>query len=378
MLKKGAEMQRENSLVLMTIFKHIEDPRIDRNKLYPLDEIILVAFATILSGGETYVDMHDFGTSKLAILRELLPFSNGVPSEDTFERVFSILNPKQFVECFAEWVNYIREKNNENVISIDGKKLRRSGSKTQRPLHVINAWAHQNRLVIGCLPVDSKSNEITMLPEILKLLSLKKTTVTLDAMGCQLSVTHQIVDAGGDFAISLKGNQGSLHEDVKLFFEEEKTADNIETYRADTEKNHGRIEMRSYGLCTKIAWLKKRHPQWPIKAIGCATAIRIIGDKKTSETRYFILTLTDVQKFAHAVRAHWEIENALHGVLDITFHEDNSRVRDRNAATNLAIIRRVAVNILEKDKTPKRSKRRKRLIAGWDDSYLKSMLTTHF
>jgi predicted transposase YbfD/YdcC len=370
-------MLSQENLMFMRIFKPVEDPRIERNKLYPLVEILLVAFATLLSGGETYTDMEDFGKSKLTVFRELLPFENGIPSEDTFERVFNILNPKQFEQCFVEWIEFIREKN-EAVIAIDGKSLRRSGSRKKRPLHVVTAWANQNKLVLGCYPVDEKSNEITAIPEILKLLSLRGSTVTLDAMGCQLDIAKQIVESGGDFVISLKGNQGSLHEDVKLFFEQEiqdKSSNRTDIYYTETEKNHDRIDKRTYGLCNKIRWLTARHPGWPFKGIGFVESIRINNGKESKEVRYFITTHKDVQKFAYAVRSHWGIENLAHGFLDITFHEDNSRVRNRNAAYNLAVIRRMAMNTLEKDTTPKRSKRRKKLISGWDDVYLKDMLT---
>jgi predicted transposase YbfD/YdcC len=372
-------MLPQENLMFMKIFKHVEDPRIERNKLYPLIEILLVAFATLLSGGETYTDMEDFGNSKLMILRDLLPFKNGIPSEDTFERVFNILNPKQFGQCFVEWVEFIREKN-EAIIAIDGKSLRGSGSHKKRPLHMVMAWANQNKLVLGCTSVDEKSNEITAIPEILKLLSLKGATVTLDAMGCQVGIANQIVESGGDFVISLKGNQGSLHEDVRLFFEQEmqhKLSNKIDVHYTETEKNHDRIDKRTYGLCNKIRWLNTRHPHWPLKGIGFVESIRIIRGKESKETRYFITTHKDVRKFAYAVRSHWGIENSAHGLLDITFHEDNSRVRNRNAAYNLAVIRRVAMNTLEKDTTPKRSKRRKKLISGWDDAYLKDMLTKH-
>ncbi|CAN5214756.1 ISAs1-like element ISEc1 family transposase [soil metagenome] len=367
------------SLIVISIFKPVEDPRIDRNKLYPLEEILLVAFATTLSNGDSYADMHDFGLSKLDFFRTLLPFKNGIPSEDTFERVFSLLNPKQFEECFIEWINFIKKDGNGEIIAIDGKTLKRSGSRSIKPLHMVNAWACRNRLVLACKTTDEKSNEITAIPEVLKLLSLKNTTITLDAMGCQTKIAQQIIDGSGDFVISLKGNQGNLHDDVKSFFELEDPLknDHIEIHQ-ETTKDHGRIEIRTYGLCEKIKWLKQRNPNWNmINGIGFVTSRRIINDRETQETRYYICSFKrDVNKFAEAARLHWGVENNLHWLLDITYREDYSRVRDRNVATNLAILRRIAINKFEMEKTIKRSKRRKRLLAGWDESYLKTLLFT--
>lgn len=365
------------SLIIISIFKPVEDPRIDRNKLYPLEEILLVAFATILSGGDSYVDMHDFGLSKLSFFKTLLPFENGIASVDTFERIFSLLNPKQFEECFLEWVNFIKKDGNNEIVAIDGKTLRRSGTNGRKPLHMVNAWACRNRLVLGCKTVDEKSNEITAVPEVLKLLCLKNTTVTLDAMGCQTKTAQQIVDGGGDFVISLKGNQGTLHDDVKTFFElkDPLKNDSIKIHQSTT-KDHGRIEIRTYGFCGNIKWLKKSHPSWNmINGIGFVTSRRIIDNRETKETRYYISSFKkDVNRFADAAQLHWGVENNLHWLLDVTYREDYSRVRDRNAATNLAILRRIAINKFEVEKSVKRSKRSKRLLAGWDESYLKTLL----
>jgi predicted transposase YbfD/YdcC len=366
-------------LMIVHIFKPVEDCRIDRNKLYPLDEILLVALATILSGGETYTDMHDFGNGKLSFLKTLLPFEHGIPSEDTFERVFSLLNPKQFEKCFAEWVNALKEHGNSEIIAIDGKTLRRSGSKQLKPLHVVNAWACHNRLVLGCKATEEKSNEITVIPEVLELLSLKNTTVTIDAMGCQTAIVDQIVEAGGDYAIALKSNQGSLHDDVKTFFtlEDPLKNDSIQIIR-NSEKNHGRIEIRTQGFCGNVTWLRKLHPRWKsIKGIGFVSTTRITGSKETNETRFFICSFDrDVNRFAEAIRLHWGIENSLHWVLDVLYREDDSRVRNRNAAANLAILRRVALNKVESETTLKVSRRRRRLRAALQDDYLKTLLFT--
>lgn len=373
--------------MFMNTFQELVDPRIDRKKLYPLQEVLLVALATILCGGETYDDMRLFGVSKLAIFKTLMSFKNGIPSKQTFERVLELLNPKEFQQCFSVWVsNLTREC--PDVISLDGKTLKGSAKPSRgiKPLHIVEAWATKNRLVLGNCVVDEKSNEITAIPKVLRLFSLKGSIVTIDAMGCQTSIAQQIVNQEGNFIISLKGNQGLLHEDVKTFFKLE-AKNNFKDVPVDlyktAEKDHGRIEIRKYGFCSQVDWLKKNHPQWSmIQGIGFVTSTRIIGNKETEETRYYISSLnSDVQTFAHAIRSHWGIENSLHGVLDITFSEDSSKIRHKRAAENMAIIRRIGVNLLELSKShtvEKISKKGMRLKAGWDDTYLKSVLTQQF
>lgn len=368
------------SIIFINIFKNITDSRIERKKLYPLTEILLVAFATILGGGETYTDMEDFGNAKLETLKELSDFKNGIPSEDTFARVLELINPKEFQKVFMEWVATLMQQN-ETIIAIDGKTVRRSGSPTNKtkPLHLLHAWAANNRLTLGFQKVDEKSNEIKAIPEILKLLSLKGATVTIDAMGCQTAIAQQIVDQGGNFLLSLKGNQGNLHKDIKFFFESDQNDKNIIKFTTESKKGHGRIEKRTYGLYTKINTFKQLHPQWSmLESIGFVSLKRIIGTKTTEETRYYISTLTDAQKFAEASRKHWGVENSLHWVLDVVFHEDDCRIRAKNAVENIAIIRRAALNLITLDTVSKRSKRLKRLKAGWDDEYLKKVLTQQF
>lgn len=370
-------MNSSNDLVIVKIFNEVEDPRIreTKNKLYPLEEILLIAFATLLSGGENYEDMHNFGKAKLEFFKTLLPFKNGIPSPDTYERIFGLLNPKQFEKCLSEWAKHLELNYDEEIISIDGKTARRSGSKGIKPIHMVNAWANKNKVVLSCKAVSEKSNEITAIPEVLKMLSLKGVIVTTDAMGCQHTLANQIVDEGGDYVFALKGNQGTLHDDVRTFFELEKNNLNIALHQT-IEKDHGRIEKRKYGFFSDITWLKKMHPSWhTINGIGYVESKRTIADKTSEETRYFIISKDlGVVKFATAVRTHWGVENSLHNFLDVTLHEDYSRVRNRNAAVNISIMRRMAVNKIGEKKDPKRSKRTMRLVAGWDNDYLKSLL----
>lgn len=369
------------NLVMMKIFNELEEPRNTKTKnfLYPLEEILLVAFATLLSGGVTYADMRLFGRSKLDFFRTLLPFKNGIPSQDTFEEIFSILNPKKFEQCLIDWITYLKLNYNDEIIAIDGKALRRSGARTTKPLHMVNAWAHKNKVVLCCKAVSEKSNEITAIPEVLKMLSLQGTIVTMDAMGCQVNIADQIVDQKGDYVIALKGNQGTLHDDVKVYFEHEKTSKkkNEKLFMHETlEKDHGRIEKRKYGFCTDVSWLKNFHPEWhTIHGIGYVESQRTVNDKTSLETRYFIVSKDiGVAKFAEAVRVHWGVENSVHNFLDVSLSEDYSRVRNRNAAHNLAIARRMVINGIEKNKLAGVSKRGMRLKAGWDNDYLKSLL----
>lgn len=324
--------------------------------------------------------MEDFGNAKLDLLREFFSFKNGIPSEDTYSRIFELINPQEFQKCFTRWVASIKTMD-EKIIAIDGKTLCGSASPANKikPIHLVHAWAGNNRMTLGFKKVDEKSNEITAIPELLKMLSLKDTIVSIDAMGCQVAIANQIVDEAGDFVISLKGNQGALLDSVKTFFDLDRKSDEIEHIFEEPEKHHGRIERREYGLCTNINWLKKEHPQWSmLKSIGFVTAKRTIGSKVTQETRYIISSSKDLAKIANASRMHWGVENSLHWVLDVVFNEDNSRVRSKNAAENLALLRRAALNVVTLDTKTKRSKRLKRLRAGWDDVYLKKALMQQF
>jgi predicted transposase YbfD/YdcC len=370
-----------NGLVLIKIFSNMEDPRntTTKNFFYPLGEILLVALATLLCGGSTYKDMKVFGEAKLDFFKTLLDFKNGIPSEDTFEEVFGLLNPKQFEQCLREWIDYLQLNYKDEIISIDGKTARRSGSKSAKPIHMVNAWANNNRVVLCCKAVSEKSNEITAIPEILNMLSLAGTVVTTDAMGCQYEIGDQIVEQGGDYVLALKGNQGTLLEDVETFFEleaaDKKKNTDIKLHET-LEKDHGRIEKRKYGFYSNVEWLRILHPRWKtMHGIGYVESTRIIDEKTTKEIRYFIVSKDfGAIRFGEIVRAHWGVENNLHNFLDVSLVEDYSRVRSRNAAINLAIVRRIVINKIEKNKEPKLSKRSMILKAGWDNEYLKTLL----
>jgi predicted transposase YbfD/YdcC len=365
-------------------FSVLPDPRVDRTKKHRLVDILFIAICTIICGGEGFTDMELFGQAKQQWLRRLLELPHGIPSHDTFGRVFSRLDPEAFGQCFLGWSAALHEATQGEVIALDGKTLRHSFDTAagQAALHLVSAWASNNGVALGQLKVDGKSNEITALPALLRLLEVKGCTVTMDAMGCQKELAGQIVQQQGDYVLCLKGNQGSLHEETRYFFEEAKAMGwrgLPHRYAQTTEKDHGRIEIRRCWMVEEVAieWLERKD-QWPgLASIAAIEAERRIGTKKTKETRYFISSLRgDVTQLMEAARKHWGIENSLHWVLDVTMNEDRSRIRKDHAPENLALLRRLALNLIRKTKPPKASVRGSIKKAGWDDSFLAAILVS--
>jgi predicted transposase YbfD/YdcC len=364
-------------------FSVLPDPRVDRTKKHLLTDILFIAVCTLICGGEGFTDMEVFGEAKAEWLRGLLELPHGIPSHDTFRRVFCALDPEAFGACFRRWSEALHAATEGGVLALDGKSIRHSFDVASgRPaLHMISAWASGNGLALGHLKVDGKSNEITALPELLRLLDVKDRVVTMDAMGCQRALARQITEQEGDYVFCLKGNQESLHEEVQDFFEQAHAGDwqgVAHSSHESVEKDHGRIETRRCWMVTEAAmrWLE-RSEQWPgLKSIAAVQAERRLGDRVTRETRYFISSLSgSAQQLADAVREHWSIENSLHYVLDVTLHEDASRIRTDNAPENLATLRRLALNLVTQAKVPKASVRRRIKRAGWDNAYLEALLT---
>lgn len=338
-------------------FSILPDPRIDRTKKHNLIDILFIAVCTMICGGEGFTDMEDFAETREEWLRKYLELPGGVPSHDTFRRVFSVIDPDAFQECFVRWSQSLHEATKGEVIALDGKTIRHSfDTASGKPaLHLISAWASENGLALGHVKVDDKSNEITALPKLLEMLDVKERTVTMDAMGCQKELAEQIVDAGGDYVLCVKGNQVSLHEDVAWFFSECEDFKGVDhTYYESVEKDHGRIEVRKcWAVEGEAKWLGFGEEWKGLKSIAAVKGERTIAGKKSTETRYYISSLPgDAKKIALAVREHWAIENSLHWVLDVTMNEDMSRVRKDNAPENLATLRRIAINMVKKDKTP--------------------------
>ena len=358
-------------------FDKVPDPRREtENKLHTLSDILCIALCAVLSGMDDWESVVEFAQAKVDWLRQFLPLPNGIPSHDTFGRVFSLIDPEAFESAFFEWVAQARIGGEGiNQLAIDGKAVRRSHrGKAGRALHLVHAWACEARLLVGQRKVDAKANEIVAIPEVLALFDLTGVTVTIDAMGCQKAVAEQITQAGGDYVLALKGNQGTLHEDVRLHMES--VADKQpEGQVAKVEKDHGRIETRRIWVSDRTDWLSQKS-DWPgLRTLVMVESIREIGEKTTTERRCYIASLpADAERIGQVVRAHWGIENSLHWVLDMAFNEDQSRARAGHAAENLAIIRRYALNLLRQDKQSKLGVKNKRLRAAYDDAFRANVL----
>jgi predicted transposase YbfD/YdcC len=354
-------------------FEGLEDPRTGNAGLHDLYELLVIAFCTVLCGGQSAVDMALFARSKEPFLRGFLELKHGLPSHDTFSRLFRLLDPEQFRATFQRFMARFSEAH-QGVVAIDGKVPRRSfdSASGKSPLHMVSAWGCEQRLVLAQIATDAKSNEITAVPKLLEMLSLNGTIVTADALNCQREIARQIVDQGGDYALALKGNQGTLHEDVSTFLDDPASA--VSTAKPTVDGDHGRIETRTATVSTDIDWLQKDH-HWPgLAAIGKVVRTRETAGKTTTEAAYYLLsTPLSPERFNQVVRSHWGIENSLHWRLDVVMNEDQDRSRLGNSPYNLAVLRHMALNLMQKD-TAKGSLRGKFKRAGWDDAYLARLL----
>ena len=356
------------------VFAALDDPRTGNAKRHLLLEILLIALCTLLSGGASCADMALFGRAKRAFLAEFLTLPHGVPSHDTFSRVFRLRDPAQFRACFMAFMRRFARTCPGGVVTIDGKTLRRSFDRAAAasPLHLVSAWAVEQRLVLGQLAVDGQSNEITAVPRLLAMLALKDTIVTADALNCQRAVAEQVLRRGGDYVLALKGNQGTLHDDVRTFLDDPATPLACHT---ETDAGHGRIEIRHARVSHDVAWLREHHA-WPgLAALGKVVARReVVGGGTTVETRYYLLsTALGPDRFNQVVRLHWDIENGLHRVLDVVPDEDGARNRKDHGPENLALLRRLALN-LAKLEPSQGSMRGKLKRAGWDNAFLARLL----
>jgi len=361
-------------------FSCLEDYRIERHKKHELIEVIVLSITAIISGAEGWKDIVDFGECKLEWLRQYVPLKNGIPVDDTVARIISGISDKGFQDCFQSWIKSVVEATDGEIISIDGKTHRRSHDKKskKKALHMVSAWANKNNLVIGQVKTREKSNEITAIPELLKVLELKGCIVTIDAMGCQEKIVEDIVDNDGGYPIAVKGNQGHLYDSIIDFFDTAECSafKNINVqYKETVGKGHGRIEIRRYWISDNLESIYDTKKWKGLTAIGMVESERHEGDKSSIERRYFILSFFEIALFANAVRSHWGIENKLHWVLDMTFREDESRIRRGNATHNLGVIRNMALNLLKKEKM-KRSLKGKRLKAAFDDRYRDKVLSS--
>lgn len=367
------------TVVFLSHFKDLEDPR-QRGKItYPLDEILLLCLLAVLAGAETFVDIALFGSKKLGLLRRFRPFKDGTPAHDHLGDILAALDAEQFQRCFIAWVA-AQTGTAQGVIAIDGKTSRRSGQKkgNQAPIHMVSAFAARQRLVLGQVKVAEKSNEIIAIPRLLDMLNIEGAIVTIDAMGCQRDIAQKVVDKKADYVLALKGNQGSLREDVELFVAEQTAAgfrDTTISRDQTVDGDHGRIETRTTTVIHDAAWLRERH-DWPgLNAVVMVESTREGDNKVERETRFYITSLVLMADLlGPIIRSHWAIENSLHWVMDMIFRDDECRVRTDHAPANFAAIRHMAHNLI-RNAPGKGSLRLKRKTAGWDDDFLASMLT---
>lgn len=365
-------------------FSKVNDPRIDRRKEHKLIDMIVISICAVICGAEGWTDIENFGNSKQPWLKTFLELPNGIPSHDTFGRVFSMLDAQQFQLAFYEWVLAVNEIVHGQIINIDGKRL--AGSEDnflgKRAIYMVSAWAEENEIVLGQRKVGEKSNEITAIPELLKLLAISGCIVTIDAIGTQTQIAKTIVEAQADYVLSVKENQGHLFEDISVLFAVDQAHDfkyaNLERHQ-ETNKGHGRIETRECWSTSDPAYLNliRDRENWVgLRSIAMVVSTRRVGDKQTKKIRYYISSLPgDPKRLLHIVRRHWAIENELHWVLDVAMNEDHSRVRKDQAPENLAVLRHIALNLLKQEKTAKGGIHAKQLQAAWKEDYLLKVLS---
>lgn len=370
---------------IVECFGTMPDPRMERTRRHKLVDILVIGLCSTLTIGGSFSDMVVFGRGRRDWLGTFLELPNGIPSRDTFNRVFSAIDPDAFLACFVKWVQGICPALAGDTVAIDGKALRRALDEGAAIPYIVSAWASESGLVLGQVKVDEKSNEITAVPELLEALDLEGCTVTLDAMGCQKDIAAGIVGKRADYVLALKGNQGNAHAEVGEFFADAvppcatRCADTADQEAMDfhqtVEKDHGRIETRRYWQSTDIGWFQDKALWKKLRSFGMVEAIRTVKGKSSIERRYYLSSLPlDAERFAKSVRGHWGVENPLHWSLDVTFREDDSRARSRNAAHNLATLRRIALNLLKRNPIKKLSLNLTRKEATFNLGFLEQLL----
>jgi predicted transposase YbfD/YdcC len=379
-------MQEHHRLSLIEHLQQLPDPRVRGRCDHELVDVLVIALCCLICGGEGFNDMEDFGKAKRKWFKTFLRLRGGIPTHDTFNRVLAALKPEAFLEVFMQWTQRLRETVAEEIVTLDGKALRRALDQGQSPRVIVSAWAASNALVLGQVEVPDKTNEITAVPKLLRALELAGCIVTLDAMGCQKEIAREIREADADYVLALKANQGQAYEEIKRYLDDavarhDQTAPVHRNavplaFKQTVEKDHGRLEIRRYWQSEDVGWFAGRRQWEDLRSVGMVESVRQVGRQTpTVDRRYYLSSLeVSVERFARSVRGHWGVENSLHWVLDVQCGEDRSRVRTGHAAANLATLRRLALNLLKKDLTKRRGIKGKQLNASWDHSYLLRLL----
>lgn len=363
---------------LCEFFADLPDPRVERTRVHPLDEVLVVSVLAVLAGADGWDDIVEWGEAREKWLHTFLTLPGGLPSADTIRRIFCAIDPAKFASCFERMVSELAGSLLDQLVVIDGKTMRRTFARDrgQSPLHLVTAWVAERGVQLGQIATEAKSNEITAIPALLDTLELRGAIVSIDAAGCQRKIAEKIVDKGADYLLALKGNQTLLHQDVVMYFEhaqQDRTIDakSLATHES-VDKAHGRLETRRVWCSDDLTWMSVRKGWKGLRTIIMVERERVVGGKTSTERAYYLSTLApDAERLGGLVRRHWSIENELHWVLDMTFDEDHSRIRDRNGATNLALLRKLALALLKREQSdPRKSIVMKRRRVGWDNDYL--------
>lgn len=365
---------------LIDHFSKIEDPRIEAKCKHKLIDVLVITIcATICRFDESWEAIEDFGKLKIDWFKRFLELPNGIPSHDTFRRIFLVIDEKELQKVFYDWISSLRVFIKGETIALDGKTScgSKDNSLNKKPIHTVSAWANESKIVLGQITVNEKSNEITAIPELLDLLDVTGCTVTIDAMGTQKEIAKKIIEKKADYVLGLKGNQGNLHDDVKLYIDDQLDNfldDKTHQEKKTTDADHGRIETRHYHLFTNIDWLEQKGDWKGLTGIGVVESIVIKNDKTSTERRYFITSLDEIERFSKDTRGHWGIENSLHWTLDVAFDEDRSTRRKGNAPANSSVLRHIVLNLLKREKSKKISINRKRALACLLPEYLEKVV----
>jgi len=366
---------------LLRAFEGLEDPRMERTKHHSLGDILAIAVCATICGADDWTKMALFGQCKEKWLRTFLDLPNGIPSHDTFRRVFMLLDPDAFEQCFMAWIGELAVASAGRLIAIDGKTLRRSFDRAhgKAAVHMVSAWCDANAMVLGQVATDDKSNEITAIPRLLKLIDVTGAVVTIDAMGCQKEIAKTIVDQGGDYVLQLKGNQGGLYDETVELFDQCLRDDCLGipyTTATTVNKGHGRLERRTIWATEEVGWFAERDKWKHLRSLARVRCERTIDGETSTEDHYYISSLAaDPTTLLGYIRGHWSIENRLHWSLDISFADDDRRTRVGHGAENATRLARIALNLLKAETTLKAGIKSKRLMCGWDHDYLLTVLT---